>query len=124
VGQVLFPAFMVDHEKTSHARPIAEQDKAQPLIDATGRIPSRQRIFLTTLAALNPKYHSPSAEPHGFLYSAYSSDQLTNGFRNYELQSEKVSLRFELTPHRPVGILRIGAQPMEPWLVFSQPSRV
>jgi hypothetical protein len=83
-----FPGFMVNHDKTSHADLIAEQDKAQPLIDALAEYRADNGFYPTTLAALNPKYLSPSAEPHGFLYSAYSSDRQTNGFRNYELQSE------------------------------------
>jgi hypothetical protein len=83
-----FPGFMVNHDKTSHANLIAEQDKAQPLIDALEKYRADNGYYPTTLAALNGNYLSSSVEPHGFLYSAYSGDQLTNGFRYYELQSE------------------------------------
>lgn len=83
-----FPGFIVNHDKTSHAHLIAAQDKAQPLIDALEEYRADNGFYPTTLAALNPKYLSPGRGPHDFLYSAYSNDRLTNGFRNYELQSE------------------------------------
>jgi hypothetical protein len=47
-----FPAFMVNHEKTSHARLIAEQDKAQPLIDA---LAGRQRILSDDAGGTEPE---------------------------------------------------------------------
>ncbi|HXW55365.1 MAG TPA: hypothetical protein VEJ67_06430 [Candidatus Cybelea sp.] len=83
-----FPGYMVDHDKTSHAHLIAEQEKAQPLIDALEKYRGDNGLYPTTLAALEGKYVSSSVEARAFIYSAYSSDQLPNGFRNYELQSE------------------------------------
>jgi hypothetical protein len=82
-----FPSFVVNHDKTSHADMLVEEDKAQPLIEALEKYRSDNGVYPTTLAGLGGKYLSSLTEAAGFLYSADPKDRLTNGFSNYELQS-------------------------------------
>jgi hypothetical protein len=83
-----FPSFMVNRDKTSYADMIAAEGRAQSLIDALEKYQADNGLYPATLAQLDGKYLSSRAETQGFLYSAYPGDRLTNGYRNYELQSE------------------------------------